>query len=807
MKETGEEIVKQAASRDARCAMALRVQNLFELNSAFSSADYAHFYVTLIGDSAKCKSCISHVCRCLRDHFQSTTNSKRRVSTYLFWKNKLGLSFPVSDDMLERHVWQNLGSCEFGIKQGNGQRKKRGGPVCVNPYHYYVAKVFEILKPLASTLHLLGYTSDGYISKTLEGLGWDGKEFASQDESLGASAFQIISARVRQMEDEKFSASNVQASSTLQAPVNPYTPSGSPANGPTPDYPTFPTQQPPSPYQAPPTPGTPYQGPASPPLTPEYSPQVCPTDFNPDVPPEYVKPESDRIVPSEYTLEQALSDVDMEIGNLYQSGKLMQPSEVSKVLVQSVQQNQFSPTDQNELEALESYLQQSGQQIHQPRNSDINALATAQISNEQLEQLLAAELFPTQTQCTGRAQVDERGFVMQYSGLEFHGDWLVPQMQVYGHDTAVEMGTFEKQSGLAESGSKLKTDEQPSASDSRCVVGHFVALQTAEDGSIIAAKANIDNYQSADFCGILQSSDIKIEHEVKGKDPSVKENEKSDEGKKSSNMVAVMGTGKIRIRGPAVPGDKIFADLKTGDGCGVCIAATANDEKNVIGKVMVTGNGADSYDADREHTVTAVISIPPEFNKNSGGRDASLVKTAKLRMELAKALDANEESNDGDVKGLTNALSKVKVGTLADSGETLRFKKVKSISDGGVFSFFSHESKKALTMPVDGGSNCSGVLNLNSMFLALYENKDKLRLQTVLNDENWLQVTESNVNFLGNPDESESSFQAVEGDGFIAIKHLPSNQYLSSDKDGNVSLSNSLTNNTRFTAYRRIISI
>eukprot|EP00035_Acanthoeca_spectabilis_P015691 m.315709 g.315709 ORF g.315709 m.315709 type:complete len:106 (+) comp16413_c0_seq35:423-740(+) len=88
-------------------------------------------------------------CRCLRDHFQSTTNSKRRVSTFLFWKNQLGLKFPVSDEML-RQVWKGLVSCDNGIKQGNGQRKVPGGSVCVNPYHYSPNKWRLVLEALVS---------------------------------------------------------------------------------------------------------------------------------------------------------------------------------------------------------------------------------------------------------------------------------------------------------------------------------------------------------------------------------------------------------------------------------------------------------------------------------------------------------------------------------------------------------------------------------------------------------------------------------------------------------------------------------
>jgi hypothetical protein len=98
----------------------------------------------------QCQTCEApQLCRCLRDQFQSTTNSKRRVSTFLFWKHKLGLGFPVSDEMLRR-TWKGLESCSNGIKQGNGQRKVPKGGVCVNPLHYHPNKWRLVLESLVS---------------------------------------------------------------------------------------------------------------------------------------------------------------------------------------------------------------------------------------------------------------------------------------------------------------------------------------------------------------------------------------------------------------------------------------------------------------------------------------------------------------------------------------------------------------------------------------------------------------------------------------------------------------------------------
>ena len=55
-------------------------------------------------------------CEHPKNRFNSTNNSKRRVHTMLFWKRRLGISFPVTDTMLRDGVWRNLESCKFGIK-------------------------------------------------------------------------------------------------------------------------------------------------------------------------------------------------------------------------------------------------------------------------------------------------------------------------------------------------------------------------------------------------------------------------------------------------------------------------------------------------------------------------------------------------------------------------------------------------------------------------------------------------------------------------------------------------------------------
>ncbi len=62
------------------------------------------------------KCAIDRDCPHMRSLFNSTKNLKRRVHTFLFWKRMLGISFPVTDCMLEENAWKSLESCTYGIK-------------------------------------------------------------------------------------------------------------------------------------------------------------------------------------------------------------------------------------------------------------------------------------------------------------------------------------------------------------------------------------------------------------------------------------------------------------------------------------------------------------------------------------------------------------------------------------------------------------------------------------------------------------------------------------------------------------------
>eukprot|EP00039_Didymoeca_costata_P013058 m.193080 g.193080 ORF g.193080 m.193080 type:complete len:123 (+) comp15661_c0_seq57:399-767(+) len=105
MKEGAADILRLAPIRDTKCAHSLRAGSIQHILDTLGKDKKQHYPVTLIGESAKCRSCPpSVICKCL------------------FWKMSLGISFPVSDAMLERQVWSNLESCDQGIKRGNGQR-------------------------------------------------------------------------------------------------------------------------------------------------------------------------------------------------------------------------------------------------------------------------------------------------------------------------------------------------------------------------------------------------------------------------------------------------------------------------------------------------------------------------------------------------------------------------------------------------------------------------------------------------------------------------------------------------------------
>eukprot|EP00047_Mylnosiga_fluctuans_P003571 m.229811 g.229811 ORF g.229811 m.229811 type:complete len:518 (-) comp11958_c0_seq1:205-1758(-) len=100
------------------------------------------------------------MCPHYKTKFNSTCNSKRRVQTMLFWKRMLGVSFPITDEMLRDDAWRSLESCEFGIKRSNGHAKHPRGGVCINPYHYYPTSYAVFLTALIDGLHSLqvGFT-------------------------------------------------------------------------------------------------------------------------------------------------------------------------------------------------------------------------------------------------------------------------------------------------------------------------------------------------------------------------------------------------------------------------------------------------------------------------------------------------------------------------------------------------------------------------------------------------------------------------------------------------------------------------
>jgi hypothetical protein len=106
------EALMDAEGRDRRCAQSLRMDSLRHVFSELSSEDHVLAFVT--GET--CSLCRDGVhCPHKKDQFNSTDNSKRRISTLLFWKVRLGVDFPVPDSLL-KDAWKCLDSCDLGIK-------------------------------------------------------------------------------------------------------------------------------------------------------------------------------------------------------------------------------------------------------------------------------------------------------------------------------------------------------------------------------------------------------------------------------------------------------------------------------------------------------------------------------------------------------------------------------------------------------------------------------------------------------------------------------------------------------------------
>lgn len=208
-KDTQKAVIKEAEERDNRCARALGFKDWEELYAHASSWADKHVLACVIGDGTAEHHCIlkppsdmdttekgpvrktkgkgidgmettpassspvegvageeatasDHKHK--RSHFysvalqkrkagQTKRNRRRLVAVHLFWKLKLGWSFPVSDDMLS-HTRQCLESCEFGFVVGNGHLKKRNH-CCLNPCHLTLSSSVCSLDDLSTFLNPL----------------------------------------------------------------------------------------------------------------------------------------------------------------------------------------------------------------------------------------------------------------------------------------------------------------------------------------------------------------------------------------------------------------------------------------------------------------------------------------------------------------------------------------------------------------------------------------------------------------------------------------------------------------------------
>lgn len=766
MKETAEDIIRLSASRDSRCALALRVNSLTELGHRFTPDPTAHFLVTLIGDCAKCKICVnSSLCRCLRDHFQSTTNSKRRVSTYLFWKNKLGLAFPVSDEMLERNVWMNLESCDHGIKRGNGQRKQKKGPICANPYHYYPADAYAVLTPLSTTLGILGLTADKVIHQTLTHMGWNGAVFQpppGTEESLGLKGFELICARLRQMSEEAVSAVD-----------NPY---DSPVNSPQTTI-----QQVQQHAQAPQIQPPMHNG-AGHIHTPESSPQYS-SEFTGAMPAEYLVPHGQQYQQHQQQQQAAQAaaaaattateyDLDFDFG--IDDGAVMNTTAAN--MLDDVHNAQFSQQQLDDLAALEQHLMQ------QEKLGAGQLPPVMGLSQEELAQLLTMPDPAMQGWGTANfntAQPGAGGVMNNMSSFEFQ--WNGNPEPVFQSSAVDEVDPATKLYDIGD----------------ECVTGNVVVMQHTKH-TVKVENLAAGNVGTAGHVGILR-------HE-----------------KGAKKHVCVMGVIDVRVLGPAKGGDTLYADLEGNAGRATTTAPAGR--RVVIGKVLAAAVEAIEAGPDAENLVSSVVSLTAAAADHDGagagaggaGARAALVRAARLRAQLrgkkggaaaaAPAAGEPEPELDGKMQSLA-----------VEEKRAIRFQKVASgVSAEDAVVLFSHRTSKALRVRVDGAVDAAGPLDAAALFVVVPAKGGMVRLQSALDDDLWLNAEAGKaVDGKGDPDEDEGGtlFRVEEhADGRVSLLGRAGSALVVGE-DGAVSASASATQRdgacpdeaALFTAYRRIM--
>lgn len=105
-------VLADAERRTRRCETALRSALL-----PFSAECAEDHIITATGSQEARPSlppgCALH--QVTRRRFNSTDNSKRFVSNFLFWKLACGIQFPVTDSLLKTS-WKCISSCDYGIK-------------------------------------------------------------------------------------------------------------------------------------------------------------------------------------------------------------------------------------------------------------------------------------------------------------------------------------------------------------------------------------------------------------------------------------------------------------------------------------------------------------------------------------------------------------------------------------------------------------------------------------------------------------------------------------------------------------------
>lgn len=788
-------LIKSAVSRDAFCSNSLRVSQLEDLR--FNDEPEAHFCVSLIGDTAKCMSCQApQLCRCLRDHFQSTANSKRRVSTFLYWKNKLGLHFPVGDSMLVRTVWSSLESCKCGIKQGNGQRKLPKGSVCINPYHYHATNFIKIMTPLMAYLQELGMHKDRVISSIAQHLGWNGENFSVNNEELAARGFQLLTTRIRQMvEDEGYFANVIP-----QAPAankkekvdydSAYESAASCEHSPGPAD-VFHPDSPPDVLVSHAVPGSRESSPPAesvvvPNITVPPSPPVTPpvTSYGKD----YAVPRSPQPSVPTYNLPELPMD------------ELMSELATAQHMLPLLHQRQWSPDQAAEIEAISDGLREFLE------NDDMEAEQLSQVVPQQQPQqhpgaswgtymstnVMNQSGSPAQFSCgfnvlqndayghsqlgslPGMPQVDFSG-MMQSEAMNFFSSQSMTQARAVGFTSGfqipfqVQGATGDIYRAFCKGCQKWSYSEQnldcckvSGCSGARKLKAQKVPAKTAADVPRMQVDPNIE---VGDVVSLVEKGNatfvVKLDHAIVKNSTSIGVvcNADSDGNRSKGLRIGLIGLVDVKVAGPVVPLDMIYG--ASTDMAGVATAGRGTTESSCLLGQTLRVNPELANAKPTDVNLVRCLVVPPSMNMDKKLLAAMIIRLNKvITSKIKDSIKTTADSSYDDV--LASVTKKVaELQMISGEGDVpcsyVYRKCTESIDDESVITIFSHSSAKPLRVLADGSVDDAGSHSSPESQFVVVRSEDEERvvqLQSVCDDNKWLRLSDKGLSCCGPDDES-----------------------------------------------------